>query len=84
VKNLGFNLAYRWQEGFFWQNSFAIGDIDSYSTLDAQINYKIESIKTMVKLGATNLFGDEYVTNVGGPNIGSLYYISLTFDEFMR
>ncbi len=84
VKNFGFNIAYRWQEGFFWQNSFAIGDVDAYSTIDVQVNYKIESLKSMLKLGATNLFGDEYITNVGGPNIGSLYYFSITFDEFMR
>ena len=84
VKNFGFNIAYRWQEGFFWQNSFAIGDVEAYSTLDVQVNYKIESLKSMLKLGATNLFGDEYITNVGGPNVGSLYYFSITFDEFMR
>lgn len=84
VKNLGFNLNYRWQQSFEWQNSFGIGTVDSYGVLDAAFSYKISNLKTMLKLGGTNLLNNEYRTNVGGPYIGSMYYISLTFDEFMR
>lgn len=82
--NLGFNLTYRWQEAFRWESSFAIGDVPSYATLDAQVSYRMQELKSVVKLGATNLMGDPYIQSLGGPNIGSIYYVSLTFDELMN
>ncbi|MGB0521799.1 MAG: TonB-dependent receptor [Flammeovirgaceae bacterium] len=84
VKNLGASVSYRWQEEFFWQNSFGVGTVPAFGVLDAQVSYRVPSIKTVVKLGGTNIGGNEYFTNTGGPSIGSLYYISLTFDEFFR
>jgi hypothetical protein len=38
----------------------------------------------MFKLGASNLFGKDYITNGGGPWVGKMYYIGITFDEFLR
>jgi outer membrane receptor protein involved in Fe transport len=84
TKNLGFNVNYRWQEDFLWQSDFGEWTVPEFGALDAQVNYKISSIKTMVKLGGSNLFGSDYRTNLGGPFIGQMYYISLTFDEFLR
>jgi len=84
VENLGFALAYRWQEGFRWESAFGHGDIPAFGVFDAQINYKVPSIKTIFKIGGTNLFGDDYRSNFGGPFVGQLYYLSITFDEFMR
>jgi outer membrane receptor protein involved in Fe transport len=84
VKNVGFDLSYRWQQGFTWESSFAHGPVEAYGLLDAQVSYKIKSIKTMLKAGGTNLLGNDYYTNFGGPWVGSLYYISITFDEFLR
>jgi iron complex outermembrane recepter protein len=84
VKNLGFNLNYRWQEEFLWQSDFGSWIVPEFGVFDAAVNYKISPIKTMLKLGGTNLFGGDYRTNLGGPFIGQQYYISLTFDEFLR
>lgn len=55
--------------------------IPALNLFDAQISKKISSLKTIVKLGGTNLGGDIYRTTIGNPYIGSTYYISLTFDE---
>jgi outer membrane cobalamin receptor len=52
--------------------------------VDAQVSYKVTSIKTLVKVGGTNILGGDYRTNLGGPFIGQQYYISLTFDEFLK
>ncbi|MFK7952044.1 MAG: TonB-dependent receptor [Ekhidna sp.] len=82
--NLGFNITYRWQEAFRWESSFAIGDVPSYSTLDAQISLKLPDLKSVLKVGGSNLFGDNYIQSLGGPNIGTLYYVSITFDELMN
>lgn len=82
--NLGFNVTYRWQDAFKWQSSFARGNVEAYSTLDAQVSYKVSSIKSVIKLGGSNMIGNTYNTSLGGPNIGAVYYLSITFDEFMN
>ena len=84
TKDLGFNVNYRWQEDFVWQSDFGEWIVPEYGVFDAQISYKITSMKTMLKVGGTNLFSGDYRTNLGGPFVGEMYYISLTFDEFMR
>ena len=80
-KNFGFNINYRWTDEYLWQNSFATGDIPSFSVLDAQINYAVPGIKSVFKLGASNLLGDEYFTAVGTGYIGSQYYLSWTINN---
>jgi len=87
AKNLGFNINYRWQEDFIWVSSFGNNlpaVIPSFGVLDAQVNYKVSAIKSMIKLGATNLGGGDYRTNLGSPFVGQQYYISITFDEFLN
>ena len=84
AKNLGFDMSYRYQDEFEWQSAFAFGTVPAYGVVNAQVNYNVESLKTVIKLGGTNLGGGDYRTNAGGPWIGNMYYISLTFDEFMK
>lgn len=84
TKSLGFSVNYRWQEEFLWQSDFGSAMIPEFGVFDAQVSYKIPSIKTMVKVGGTNLFGGDYRTNFGGPFVGQTYYLSLTFDQFMK
>ena len=76
LKNFGFNINYRWTDTYFWQATFADGDVPSYTVLDAQVNYAVPSIKSVFKLGGSNILGQEYVTAIGTGNIGSIYYIS--------
>jgi iron complex outermembrane recepter protein len=38
----------------------------------------------MFKLGATNIGGGDYRTNIGAPFVGQQYYVSITFDEFLK
>src|SRR5690606_27365210 len=59
VKNLGFNVAWRWSDNYFWQATFGDGEIPAYHTVDAQINFRVPSLKSSFKVGATNLLGDE-------------------------
>ena len=79
-KNFGFGVNYRWSDDFFWEASFADGEVPSFSVLDAQINYQVPKIKSVFKAGGSNLLGDEYFTAVGTGNIGSIYYISWTIN----
>ncbi len=84
TKNLGFNFNFRWQEEFLWQSDFGDWIVPEFGVFDAQFSYRIPSIKTIAKIGGTNLFGKDYRTNLGGPFVGQQYYLSLTFDEFFK
>jgi outer membrane receptor protein involved in Fe transport len=87
TENFGFNVTWRWQDEFEWQSSFTIPDnglVPAYSTVDAQVSYRIPSIKSVVKLGGSNILNKKYIQSLGGPNIGALYYVSLTFDQLFR
>ena len=83
-KNFGFDVNYRWQSEFFWENSFAFGTIPAFGVLNLQGSYTLPKLKTVVKLGGTNALGNDYRTNAGGPWVGQMYYLSLTFDEFLK
>jgi outer membrane receptor protein involved in Fe transport len=82
--NFGFQVNFRWQDTFKWESTFGIWQVPEYGVFDAQINYKISPIKTIVKLGGTNLFGGDYRTNLGGPFVGQQFYLALTFDQFLN
>ncbi|MEZ4944309.1 MAG: TonB-dependent receptor [Cyclobacteriaceae bacterium] len=84
VKNLGFNVNYRWQHEFLWQSSYGEWLVPEFGVIDAQINYKVSSLKSTIKLGGTNIGGGDYRTNLGAPFVGQQYYISITFDEFFN
>lgn len=83
-RNLGFNVSFRWQDEYLWQSAFGEARIGAFGVLDAQVNYKITPIRTMLKIGGTNLAGNDYITNLGGGQVGSIYYISLLFDQFLN
>lgn len=82
--NFGFNVVWRWQEAFLWESSFGVGVVPAFGTLDAQVSYKIPDLKTVVKLGGSNILNERYTTSFGNPRMGAIYYISLTFDEFLN
>ena len=80
-ENFGFKFSYRWSDAFFWQATFADGNVPAYSVVDAQVNYKIPVLKATFKAGASNLLGNEYFTAFGTGYIGSQYYLSLTINN---
>lgn len=82
--NFGFNINFRWQEGFLWESSYGVWNVPEFGVLDAQINYKLSALRSMLKVGATNLGGGDYRTNLGAPFVGQMYYLSITFDEFLK
>jgi len=83
-QNIGFNVTYRWQDAFTWNSSFATGDVAAFGTIDAQVSYKMPKVKTIVKLGGSNVLNHYYQTSFGNPKIGACYYLSLTFDDMIK
>lgn len=80
--NFGFFVNYRWSDAFYWEASFASGNVPAYSVVDAQVNYTIRAINSILKAGATNIGGNEYFTAYGTGLIGQQYYLSLTYQIF--
>ncbi len=79
-EQIGFNVNFRWQDSFYWEGAgFADGTVKAYTTLDAQVNYKMKKIKSMIKLGGTNITNKFYQTGFGNPYIGGMYYVSFAY-----
>ncbi|MGI9553032.1 MAG: TonB-dependent receptor domain-containing protein, partial [Aurantibacter sp.] len=77
----GFNLQFRYWDDYQWQSPFGQGEIPSKGIIDLAFSYKIKSLRSMLKLGANNLLQDKYRTVYGGPEVGAIYYASLTYDR---
>ncbi|MCF7559746.1 TonB-dependent receptor [Sabulilitoribacter multivorans] len=80
-KNFGFNIAYRFSDDYYWENTFATGVVPEYHVVDAQVSLTVPSFKSTFKAGATNLLGDEYFQAIGTGFIGSMYYLSWTINN---
>jgi outer membrane receptor protein involved in Fe transport len=80
--NWGFNILYRWQDKMLWEGTFGTGNVDAFGSLDAQVSYRLPKIKSLIKLGATNLTNSYYTTAFGNPSVGGLYYVSFGYNVF--
>ncbi len=80
-ENFGFNVDFRYRGEYLWESSIANALMPSTNVFDAQLNYSVPSIKSVFKIGGTNLGGDEYQSAVGTGFIGSQYYISWTINQ---
>ncbi|GAB4421348.1 MAG: TonB-dependent receptor [Bacteroidia bacterium] len=79
IDYLGFNVNYKWIEGFLFEGSPQFtGRIPTYSLLDVQVNRHFPDIKSTFKLGASNLLNNKVFQLYGGPRVGRLIYFSVT------
>ena len=77
---VGFSLAWRWQDGFFYESDFVQGELDAFHVVDASLNFRLPKQKSMFKIGANNLLNSYYRTAVANPSIGGLYYVSFAYN----
>lgn len=81
VRNIGFNINFKFVEGYRFEGSPQFtGDVPSYWMLDAQFNKVIPKWKSTLKIGASNLTNNMVFQVYGGPRIGRMAYISLTYE----
>lgn len=81
-KRFGFSVMVRNQDGFYYESDFRQGDIDGFTNVDAQVSFKLPVSRSIVKLGATNVFNNYYQTAFGNPSIGGIYYVSFGYNIF--
>ncbi len=77
--HLGFGLNYRHQNGYYAQTFLVSGDVPAYGTLDAQLTAVVPAAALRFKFGASNLLNTYYVSYLGGPRVGGLYYLAVTY-----
>ena len=83
LKNrLGFSASLHYQDEMTYEGSFAVGKVASFNTIDAVLTYKVPSIKSLIKVGGTNIMNKYYYTAYGSPKIGGLYYVSFAYNIF--
>ena len=83
-KNVGFNIVWRWQDKLYWESTLANGSVPAYQTIDAQVNLRAPKIKSIFKIGGTNILNKRYYQFAAGPVIGALYYASVTVDGLLK
>lgn len=80
IDNVSFNINYKWIEGFLFEGSPQFtGFVPTYDMLDAQFSVLIPNINTTLKVGASNLLNNQSFQTYGGPEIGRLAYIQMTY-----
>jgi hypothetical protein len=84
VKNVGFNVVWRWQDAFLWESPLVTGTVDAFSTIDAQISFRIPKANTTIKVGGANILNHRYIQYAGGPTLGALYYAAITMDGLLK
>ena len=80
VKNFGFNMNVRWNTEYFWESNFGDGMVPENTVFDAQVNYAIPTMKSVIKVGANNLLGKDYIQVIGAGAIGQVWYSSWTIN----
>ena len=80
-EGFGFNVNYRFANDFLWESNIANAVVPSTSIFDAQINYSVPKIKSLFKVGGTNIGGDVYMVAPGTGYVGSMYYISWVINQ---
>ena len=81
ANNWGAGINYRWQNTYYWQ-SFLVNDwVPAYGSLDAQVQYRFSSMPVSIKLSGTNVLNQPYYSFVGGPQIGSMYMLTVMLNK---
>ncbi len=78
---LGFNVNYKWIQGFIFEGSPQFtGSIPTYDLVDVQCNYTMPKQHLTLKVGASNALNNKQFQTYGGPRIGRMAYLTLTYD----
>ena len=79
-KHFGFNAMLHWQDAFMWDGELANGPVNAFTSVDAQVSYNIPKVKSMIKLGGSNIFNHYYKNAYANPEVGGLYYVSFGYN----
>lgn len=81
-KGIGFNVIFKWQDKVYWEGILGTGELPSYGVLDGQLSYKLPKIKSLIKIGGTNVWNKYRRNAFGNPQFGGVYYVSFGYNVF--
>ncbi len=92
---IGFNVSFKHQDEFVWESGFVQPSeanvtpyqntkVPAINNLDAQVSFKLSKMKSIIKVGGSNILGTPYVQAFGNPTVGAMYYVSISFDELLN
>ena len=77
----GLGANYKWIQGFLFEGSPQFtGMVPTYDVVDAQINCLLKKAHTTIKLGCSNLLNSLNLQAYGGPLVGRMAYLQLTYE----
>jgi iron complex outermembrane receptor protein len=79
IKDWSIGVSYKWQSSYYMQSFLVTGITPAYGSLDANLSKAIPVYKLNLKIGTTNLLNKYYYSYLGGPSIGGMYYLSITY-----
>lgn len=79
-QNFNYSVNYKWVEGHTYEMPFAQGFIDTYWTLDAQMNYRLPDYYTTIKIGGQNLTDNQFIQTYASPTLGRMVYAAITVE----
>jgi hypothetical protein len=81
AENFSVNVTAKYHDNFMWQQSgFIDAMIPARTTFDASMLFQLPSLNSRVKVGGTNLGGEEYFMMPGSGAIGSQFYVGFTIN----
>lgn len=81
-RGIGFALVHRWAQAFTWRSTFGEGEIAVQNVTNLQLSYDVPDSNIRIKVGGSNIFGNEYRMAYGLPTVGAQYFVQMTFNEF--
>jgi len=79
-KGFGFSINYKKVDGYFWESSFADGNVPAYDLVDVQVSYDFSELHSILRIGASNLLENKHIEAYGAPTVGRIIYTSWTFN----
>lgn len=80
-EHFSFSMNYKWIQGFRFEGAPQFtGSIPSYALIDAQVSWAVPKIKSVFKLGASNILNNRVFMVYGGPRVGRMAYFSILVD----
>ena len=85
IKNhFGFSSNLKWVDQIYFKEYNKEGTVNAYYNIDLMVSYTLPKLKTMIKIGGTNITNQRYTQSLGAPTIGAMYYFSILFDELIK
>ncbi|MGC4021169.1 MAG: carboxypeptidase-like regulatory domain-containing protein [Cyclobacteriaceae bacterium] len=81
-KLFSFNTTLRFKPSYHYEvmGGLGQGTVPSSAVIDAQVGYRFQKIKSILRIGATNITNQYYSTGMANPMIGGMYYATIGYN----